>query len=141
MDLDEDDQHIRNKRQIASQRLADTWVTRSADGDPELNYKDFSTEEGLVASRKRQQRRRNRQWRPATTEAPVRNHDDETFYTIDAQGRRFLPSGLKEMRDRLPPLSSERRQTDTRHAPVHTPEIKTRSLPPVRRIGRGRDTV
>jgi hypothetical protein len=138
-DVELDDGHLsRSKRQIASQRLADNWITRSADGDPELNYRDYSTEEGLVANRRQQRRRQGRrQWRPPTEATPVRNHDDETFFTTDNRGQRFYPSGLKEMRDRLPPLSAEQRHTDTRHAP----ELRTRSLPPVRRVGRGRDQV
>lgn len=120
--------------------MADNWVTRSADGEPELNYRDYSTEEGLVSSRRNQRRRDGvqRRRRTTTTQEPlVRNHDDETFHTRDRQGRRFYPSGLKEMRDRLPPLSTEHQHTDTRHAP----ELRTRSLPPVRRLGRGRDQV
>lgn len=127
----------RSKRQInaKSQRLADTWVSRSADGEPELNFRDYSTEEGLVSSRRGN--RRNMRRRPTTTEEPlVRNNEDETFYSTRG-GRRFQPSGLKEIHDRLPPLSSERPRTRSAQAP----ELRQRSLPPVRRIGQGRDQV
>lgn len=112
------------------------WVVRSADGNPILNRRGEDTEEGLMHARRRSQQQRPR---GRTEESLVRNHQDETFYTVDSRGRRFYPSGVKEMRDRLPPVSTETSSmyTDTRHAP----EIRTRSLPIVRRLGQGSNQV
>jgi len=119
------------------------WVVRSADGNPMLNRRgdDYSTEEGLITQRRRRQGQRRR----VTTEEPiVRNHDDETFYTTDARGQRFYPSGLKEMKARLPPASNENMYTDTRHAPAPEVRSRTRALPlqqAYRRMGRGQNQV
>jgi len=139
---EEKDAH-RNKRQAPEY----PWVVRSAGGDPVLNVQPkhgddeaHSTEEGLLSGRKRRKEghaRRISSRRRGGRDEIIRNHDDETFYTTDVQGRRFYPSGLKEIRDRLPPLSSENVYTDTRHAP----DLRTRSLPPLRRVGQGNDQV
>jgi len=136
-----DDSNHRNKRQAPEY----PWVVRSADGDPMLTPNrrgdEASTEEGLLNNRRRRVGQRGR--RRGTTEEPlIRNHDDETYHTTDARGRRFYPSGLKEMKDRLPPVSSENMYTDTRHAPEL--RSRTRALPlphTYRRMGRGRDQV
>ncbi|ODN02409.1 Ectodysplasin-A [Orchesella cincta] len=142
--VEEKDEH-RNKRQAPEY----PWVVRSADGDPVLNVQPkrgdddgYSTEEGLISGRRRNRggqgrRQSNRRRGGSRDDSISRNHDDETFYTVDAQGRRFYPSGLKEIRDRLPPLSSENVYVDTRHAP----DLRTRSLPPLRRVGQGNDQV
>jgi hypothetical protein len=124
------------------------WVVKSQDdnhvlytrGDHDENH---STEEGLMRKRKVSQLKQLNSRRQGTS-APVRNHDDETFYTTDARGRRFYPSGLKEMKDRLPPPSSESMYTDMRHAP-QVRSSSTRALPPLqqtyRRLGTGQNRV
>jgi len=135
-----EDEHgiYRNKRQAPEY----PWVVRSADGAPMLNRRgdDDSTEEGLVRNNRR--RVGQRQQRRRTTEEPlVRNHDDETFHTTDNRGRRFYPSGLKEMRDRLPPTSSEH-MFGNREVPEVRSQTRALPLPQTyRRMGRGNNQV
>jgi len=122
--MESDESLHRNKRQAQY-----PWVVRSGDGHPMLNRRgEESTEEGLMRKRRGGKRR--------TEEQLIRNHQDETFFSTDAHGRRFYPSGVKEMQSRLPPESPENMHTDTRHAP----EVRTRSLP-LRRMGHGRNQV
>jgi len=137
----EDEHSIhRNKRQTPEL----PWVVRSADGDPMLNKRgdDLSTEEGFVNNRRRRLGQRQGRRRATTEEPIVRNHDDETFYTTDNRGRRFYPSGLKEMQDRLPPTSSENMYANRRQAPEVRSRTRALPLPQTyRRMGRGNNQV
>jgi len=122
----------RVKREISTEGIP-PWVKRSGAGDPFVNkeYLDFlriqsqqaragdddeysGEDEQLHSTRTSGSRSRSTQVRSGRSGLRrgvvpelVRNDADETFFTRNADGTIVSPSGLREMWERLPPVSSE----------------------------------